>query len=117
PQDCPLEREDLGRNTWSLLHTLAAYIPDETSKEDKEDLKHFMATLGKFYPCDVCANELASRPMVLKQNPPDVRSRNDFCQWMCRLHNSVNERLGKPLFDCSKVDERWKDGWKDGRCD
>jgi len=53
----------------------------------------------------------------LKADPPKVGTRQDFAQWMCEMHNSVNERLRKPAFDCSKVDERWRDGWKDGRCD
>ena len=25
--------------------------------------------------------------------------------------------LGKPEFDCSKVFQRWRDGWADGSCD
>ena len=29
----------------------------------------------------------------------------------------VNEMLGKPTFDCSKVFERWRDGPADGSCD
>ena len=33
------------------------------------------------------------------------------------MHNEVNRRIGKKEFDCSKVDERWRDGWKDGSCD
>jgi len=53
----------------------------------------------------------------VKVDPPKVETRQDFEQWMCQLHNSVNERLGKEAFDCSKVEERWRDGWKDGRCD
>ena len=53
----------------------------------------------------------------LKTNQPDTSSRHSLSQWFCRLHNSVNVRLGKPEFDCSRVDERWRDGWKDGSCD
>lgn len=34
-----------------------------------------------------------------------------------RLLLEVNRKLGKPDFDCSLVDERWRDGWKDGSCD
>lgn len=52
---------NLGRNTWSLLHTMAAYLPENPTNQDKKDIKHFMDTLGKFYPCEVCANELASQ--------------------------------------------------------
>ena len=36
---------------------------------------------------------------------------------MCELHNEVNDRLGKPQFDCDKVDERWRTGPADGSCD
>jgi len=36
---------------------------------------------------------------------------------MCEAHNMVNRKLEKPLFDCSKVNERWRDGWADGHCD
>ena len=52
----------------------------------------------------------------LKVSPPATENRVQFSQWMCGLHNEVNSRLGKPIFDCSKVDERWLDGWKDGSC-
>ena len=53
----------------------------------------------------------------LKLEPPDTTSRTNFSQWLCRLHNAVNRKLEKPEFDCRLVDERWKDGWKDGSCD
>ena len=53
----------------------------------------------------------------LQTHPPDTSNRYSFCQWMCHMHNEVNRRLGKKEFDCSKVDERWLDGWKDGSCD
>ena len=32
----------------------------------------------------------------------------------CMQHNEVNERLGKPTFDCARVGERWKDGPPEG---
>lgn len=56
-------------------------------------------------------------PHRLKTNQPDTSSRHALSQWLCYLHNGINVRLGKPEFDCSRVDERWKDGWKDGSCD
>jgi len=30
---------------------------------------------------------------------------------LCRAHNDVNRRLNKPLFDCSKVTQRWLEVW------
>ena len=29
-------------------------------------------------------------------------------QWICEIHNAVNENLGKPQFDCDLCDLRWR---------
>lgn len=42
-----------------------------------------------------------------RRDPPDVSDRAAFSQWMCRVHNCVNRRLGKPTFNCDLVGARW----------
>lgn len=56
--ECPVDREQLGRNTWAFLHTMAAYIPEQPTRTERKELEQFMGTLSKFYPCDMCATEL-----------------------------------------------------------
>lgn len=70
--------------------------------------------LPTLYPCSHCADELGSE---IKRNPPDLSNGHTLSQWLCSVHNEVNRRLGKVEFDCNLVDQRWKDGWQDGRCD
>lgn len=70
-----------------------------------------------FWYCVKYSTVLNQFLIRLKSHPPATRTRVQFSQWMCGLHNEVNQRIGKPIFDCSKVDERWLHGWKDGSCD
>ncbi len=53
----------------------------------------------------------------MEKQPPKTGSQTELKHWLCWAHNQVNKKLGKPKFDCSKLDERWKYGWKDGSCD
>uniref|UniRef100_A0A1I7S9R3 Sulfhydryl oxidase n=1 Tax=Bursaphelenchus xylophilus TaxID=6326 RepID=A0A1I7S9R3_BURXY len=113
-KDCPVDKDELGRSTWNLLHTMSVYYPDEPTATDKKDMNDTLTALSKTYPCPPCAEDLRKD---LKKNPPKLESRDALSQWMCEMHNRVNQKLGKEKFDCTKVMERWYDGWKDGSCD
>ncbi|CEQ41265.1 hypothetical protein JCM21900_004694 [Sporobolomyces salmonicolor] len=117
PSDCPPDVERLGRHTWTFLHTTASYFPPSPSPHQKSSMLSLLRSLPTLYPCGVCADHLGQ---YMERDPPEraIESGRDGIEgWMCRAHNEVNERLGKDKFDCASVGERWRDGWKDGRCD
>ena len=112
---CPPDVNEIGRSSWTLLHTISVYLPEnELSVQQQSDASQFMSILSRSYPCTYCAEDLRQD---LKDDPPKVRTGREFSQWLCQLHNKVNVKLGKPEFDCSQVYERWRDGYKDGSCD
>lgn len=103
----PESRNELGRGTWTFLHILAAAYPIHPTPQTIQDHKLFFQLLPRIYPCPDCRSHMAK---MFQELPPRLENREDFIQWICEAHNKVNERLGKPTFDCSKHDERWDCG-------
>ncbi|KAF9395307.1 hypothetical protein BGX21_009984 [Mortierella sp. AD011] len=50
---------------------------------------------------------------LLKEHPPQTSSRASLSNWACAAHNIVNERLGKPEFDCGTLADVYKCGCAD----
>merc|ERR1712098_260528 len=96
------------------LHSIAATYPTKPTPTEQSQVSQFMGLFSKLYPCWVCAEDFQD---WMAKNKVRTESREEFGQWMCEAHNDVNKKLGKKEFDCSKWEERWRTGWKDGRCD
>lgn len=110
---CPLDRKAVGRSTWDFLHTMAANYSDHPAPIQQQHMFELLRGVSEFYPCAYCADRMREEMLL---HPPVTHSRVALQQWMCELHNEVNDRMGKDLFDCSKYEERWKTGPADGSC-
>ena len=66
---------------------------------------HF-GVLPLFLRVPVCVNLISRRLQT--------SSRLAASQWLCALHNEVNKRLHKPIFDCAHVDSTYDCGCGDG---
>lgn len=104
---CPPDYSELGRATWTFLHTMAAYYPSAPTTRQQNDMNEFLTLFSQLYPCQSCAQDFARD---IKLFPPTTQSVSSLSEWMCRMHNRVNEKLGKKSFDCSRVLERWRFG-------
>jgi FAD-linked sulfhydryl oxidase len=93
-------KRELGRASWKLLHTMMARFPEEPTADDSLALKTYIQLFARLYPCGECA---AHFQLLLKDFPPQTSSRNAAAGWACHVHNQVNERLKKDIFDCSKI--------------
>ncbi|KAF7365547.1 Sulfhydryl oxidase [Mycena venus] len=114
PTQCPPDKDQLGRATWTFLHTTAAYYPAQPTPAQRSQMLSLIHALPALYPCTHCAVDFGES---VARHPPDVSGRAGLSRWFCERHNEVNEKLGKEVFDCAKTDERWKEGPKDGSCD
>jgi len=110
------DRRELGRAAWKLLHTMMARFPEKPTPDDSLALKTYMQLFARLYPCGECATHFQK---LLAKYPPQVSGRIAAAGWACFIHNEVNTRLKKPIFDCNKIgdfydcgcgDEEGKDG-------
>ena len=57
-KECPLDKDQLGRSTWSFLHTMAAYFPSTPTVDESKRMSTFLSILPDFYPCKHCADDM-----------------------------------------------------------
>lgn len=103
-------KAELGRASWKLFHTMMARFPEKPTEEDSLALKTYIQLFARLYPCGDCA---AHFQKLLAKYPPQVGSRNSAAGWACFVHNEVNQRLKKPLFDCTKIGDFYDCGCGD----
>ncbi|RYP70048.1 hypothetical protein DL771_005739 [Monosporascus sp. 5C6A] len=103
-------KAELGRASWKLFHTMMARFPEKPTEEDSLALKTYIQLFARLYPCGDCAAHFRK---LLAKYPPQVGSRNSAAGWACFVHNKVNERLEKPLFDCTKIGDFYDCGCGD----
>lgn len=89
---------------------MMARFPDKPTEDDSLALKTFVQLFARLYPCGDCARHFQK---LLAKYPPQVSSRNAAAGWACFMHNQVNERLKKPLFDCNKIGDFYDCGCGD----
>ena len=99
-----LTKQEIGRNTWSLLHSIAASYPNEPTEEDKKQITNFLYGLANLFPCKICGNHLLR---MLKKEGIHADSREELVNYICKIHNIVNKVLEKPQFDCKKAFDIW----------
>jgi FAD-linked sulfhydryl oxidase len=100
-------KAELGNAAWKLLHTILARYPEEPVENEKKYLDSYIKSFAQVYPCGDCARHFIK---LLNKYPPQLNSRKNAALWGCFIHNKVNERLGKPIYDCTTILEDYDCG-------
>ena len=94
-------KERLGRNVWILLHSSAAAFK---TNEEVKTFKTMWESLVQIFPCPVCKGHLLkmlkdpnlSNKYNQSDNPKDINI------WLWDVHNRVNKRINKRIFQSSR---------------
>ena len=92
------------------MHTMMARFPEKPTHDDSLALQTYIKLFARLYPCGECAAHFQT---LLAKYPPQTSSRNAAAGWACFVHNEVNTRLRKELFDCNKIGDFYDCGCAD----
>jgi hypothetical protein len=83
---------------WMTLHSISVAYPDNPSESDKAILSSFMDSFGATITCIICRQHFGTIFSRYKKAVPSWEdSKQDLFLAICRLHNTVNKRLDKPI--------------------
>ncbi|ODQ77258.1 hypothetical protein BABINDRAFT_17878, partial [Babjeviella inositovora NRRL Y-12698] len=100
-------KAELGRASWKLFHTILARYPMEPSASQRQITHDYLLLFAQVYPCGDCARHFNK---LITQYPPQLTNRNTASVWGCDLHNKVNKRLEKEMYDCANILEDYDCG-------
>ncbi|EPR58303.1 Erv1 / Alr family protein [Toxoplasma gondii TgCatPRC2] len=94
----PPNREQIGRASWRVLHSMAARYPEVPTSRHTLEAAAWIFAFSALYPCQICRLEFFP---ILANLPPRLDSRESFVLWACAVHNKVNEDISAPLYACN----------------
>ena len=65
-KQCPPTKTALGNGSWDLLHSMAAWYPDNPTPKEETMIRDFFTSFARFYPCTWCAEDFQRN---LKEKP------------------------------------------------
>ena len=84
-----------GPPLWHFLHTMSFNYPVKPTKKQKTDYHNFISNLQNILPCGHCRNNLSKNLINAKLTKTVFNNRENFSKFIYRLHNTVNQMLGK----------------------
>ena len=84
---------------WGTLHTIAALYPENPSDKEQLLLKNWIDSFAYCITCPKCQGHFTTMYGDYKNSHPEMfTSRKELTIFVLRAHNTVNRRLGKPVY-------------------
>ena len=103
----PHDLLEMGRSGWTLLHSVAAYYPEQPTVNQTSHAVQLVESVAQLFPCHACAEDMQH---YVAAHPVRASNRQELSIWMCEAHNHVNQQLDRESFECtlSALDKRWR---------
>lgn len=96
-----MSKDRLGNITWMFLHGILQNVDCTDDILTDQQLKYILILLdiiNNFFPCGECRSHF-SETRKKYPFPSNTKSKKKICNYVCSLHNKVNEDLKKSIFN------------------
>jgi hypothetical protein len=84
---------------WGTLHTIAALYPESPSEKEQQLVRNWFDSFAYCITCPKCQTHFTTMYTDYKNSHPEMfSSRKELTTFVFRAHNTVNRRLGKPVY-------------------
>jgi len=94
-----------GNATWILFHTLSVQINSEKFKENKMELIEIIRSICTHLPCPICTADAIN--ILNKAYINNIKTKEDFIEFLRQFHNIVNIKLGKQEFLKEEINKKY----------
>ena len=93
-----------GSQAWTFLHAVTFVYPENPTEAEKKQYYDFFMSLKNVIPCIKCRKHYEQHISELPLRF-HLETRDSLISWLHKIHNKVNESLGKPQFDIKNIEE------------
>ena len=104
-----MPKREWGPRAWHWLHNMAITYSDNPTLADKQMAYRRIYKFIEGLPCEECRRHSMQ---YISAVPPDYTDSHTLQIWVWTFHNSVNKRLGRPIFTL----EEYKHMYLSERC-
>lgn len=98
-----------GKSIWTLFHTLAEKITDESFTVIGKDLINIIIKICSNLPCPTCSEHAMNYISKNRFSSAYIQTREQFRTELFKFHNSVNRDKGYPQFQMDKLTETYSE--------
>lgn len=100
----------IGPTIWASIHILCFSAPGHIDENARVAYSLYLQSLADILPCQQCRIHFQT---ILKEHP--INNEDPFT-WSVKLHNIVNEALGKPSISIIEAHKFWSKYVAGKRC-
>jgi len=86
-----------GPPLWHTLHIISFNYPVNPTADDKKSYTNFLMSLEHVLPCKYCRVNFKKNLKNSGFSPAVMESRDTFSKYIYKLHNCINDMLGKNI--------------------